>query len=111
VHNSLIQPNYFYKVGMTFNNRCRIQGTGLNPTKRGRPRSNVEFEKNSSLFDNCKVNPRWQQEEANRWVKQEAREKDQREKIQAQLKDIERMGQSVEYGKVSLYQEIRNHRR
>ena len=61
VHNYLIQPNYFYKVGMTFNNRCRIQGTGLNPTKRGRPTSNVVFQKNSCLFDNCKINPRWQQ--------------------------------------------------
>ena len=111
VHNSLIQPNYFYKVGMTFNNRCRIQGTGLNPIKRGRPKSNIVFEKNSSLFDNCKVNPRWQLEEAFKWVKQEALEKDQKEKIQSQLKDIERMGQSVENGKVSLHQEIRNHLR
>ena len=44
-------------------------------------------------------------------MKQEAQEKNQREKIQAQLKNIERMGQSVEFSKVSLHQEIRNHRR
>ena len=44
-------------------------------------------------------------------MKQEALEKDQKEKIQSKLKDIERMGQSVDYGKVSLHQEIRNHLR
>ena len=68
----MIQQNYFYKVGMTFNNSCHISNSGLNPIKRGRPSENIEFKKNSSLFDHDYVNPNWREEEIQKWAKYEA---------------------------------------
>ena len=68
-HNSLINKSYLYKVGMTFNNKLHIQNSGLNPTKRGRPKVDIEFVKNSSLFDKCKVNPNWIEQDMKKWAK------------------------------------------
>ena len=68
-HNSLIQGNYFYNVGMTFNNNFKIHNAGLNPIKRGKPKVNIDFQKNSCLFDESKVNPNWMSQDQEKWAK------------------------------------------
>ena len=91
---------------MTFNNKCQFHHPGLNPVKRGRPQNEIVFEKNSTLFDDCSVNPNWIDDDIKRWAKFLANKTTQKDHIQDLLKDIERKGDAIDLRKVSLNQKI-----
>ena len=82
-------------VRLTFNDKLRSKGQSLSLTKRGRPLEKIEFVKNSSLFDNFKIDENWREKDERKWKEVFKNKERQEQMIEAKLAEIQQTSDTI----------------
>ena len=82
-------------VRLTFNDKLRSKGQSLSLTKRGRPLEKIEFVKNSSLFDNFKIDENWREKDERKWKEVFKNKERQEQMIEAKLAEIQQTSNTI----------------